>query len=417
MLAAAPGAPAVASTAVAPPGFDRPPRSVGARAEGVRATPGLEWVVALAFGDPGALRRAAVDGAATVETARRLGLLPRAVHAAGPALLEAALGPAAALEALAAYRESALVSAQLLALARLAGRVAAAAGIRVVLLKHAALCASGVSDPAARSAVDADLLVADADAARLVAALASVGIVVSTAPAYDHQHRPLVHPRAGMLELHRCLPGVRPSPSGREARLEDVVALGLAEPLSPGEPCVLVPRPPLALAHALAHGLFQHGLEPAAYPAWKLLADVADLRRSAGEGLLAEALPLVAAEVDAEDARAAWALPGLLGAGGAGSVLARSGTAEARLLAHLVRSALDPGYPATLKLRNLTSGPSGRGGAASVLRNAWHALAIGPSQARVLHGADTPGRYALALALRPFRLAARLIRYFAASRR
>lgn len=394
----------------------RAPRSIGASAEGVRATPELEWVVLRAFGGPDVSFPAPVYGAGAVDVARRLALLPRLVHAAGPGRLEAELGREAAAEALSEYRESALSSAKLVALARLAGRVAGARGIRVAALKHAALCLSGASSPAARGAVDADVLVSDAEAARLLEALAGAGIAVSASPAYEHQHRPLLHPRAGMLELHRHLPGVRPSPEESEMRLEDVVARGLAAPLSGGEPGLLVPRPALLLAHALAHGLFQHGLEPAAYPAWKLLGDLADLRRAAGDRLLDEALPFVASEVEEGDARAAWELPALLGSVGAGAVLARPEAPEARLLAHLVRGALDPRYPATLKLRNLAAAPADRGGLPGLLRNAWHALAIGPSQARVLYGADTPAKYVLALAARPFHLAARLVRYVFAPR-
>ena len=394
----------------------RAPRSIGASAEGVRATPELEWVVLRAFGGGAAAFRSPVDGAGAVDLARRLALLPRLVHATGPERLEAELGREVAQKALSEYRESALSAAKLVALARLAGRVAAANGLQVVALKHAALCLSGVSSPAARGAVDADLLVADADAGPLLEALAGAGIAVSTAPAYEHQHRPLVHPRAGMLELHRHLPGVRPAPGEPAMRFEDVAALGLASPLSAGEPGLLLPRPGLLLAHALAHGLFQHGLEPTAYPAWKLLGDLDDLRRASGRGLLDEALPFVAAEVEEGDARAAWELPALLGSEGAAGVLARREAPEARLLAHLVRGALDPRYPATLKLRNLAASPADRGGLAGLLRNAWHALAIGPSQARVLYGADTPAKYALALAARPFHLAARLVRYLFASR-
>ncbi len=352
-----------------------------------------------------------------MSVAGRLGLLARIVHRLGPGHLAAEVGPEATKEALAGYRESVLASAKLVALARLVGRVASGQGIRVVALKHVALCLAGISSTAERGAADADILVSDADAPRLTEALVAAGILTSSAPGYDHQHSPLLHPRAGMLELHRTVPGVRPSPDGPEMTLEVLVARGLSAPLDPAVPCLLVPRPHVLLAHALAHALYQHGLDPGAYPPFKLLADVADLHMSAGEVLLGDALPLVAAEVAEEDARAAWALPSALGAEGVATVLASPGSAEARLLAHFVRAALEPDYGEALKIRSALALPSDRGGPAGSLRWAWHTLAISRAQARVLYGADTPAKYALALATRPFHLAWKLARYVRAAAR
>lgn len=376
----------------------------------------LEWALCGAFGEAAGRRRARPDGHAAVETARLLGLLPRVVDRLGPERLAAEVGPEAAEKALEGYRASALGSAKRVALARLVGRVAGRNGIRVVALKHAALCLAGVSSPAARSAADADVLVSDIDAARLTEALAEEGIVVSDAPGYDHQHRPLIHPRGGVLELHRTVPGVRLSPREREVNLELVVERGLATPLSAGEPCLFVPRLHVLLAHALAHGLFQHGLEPAAYPAFKLLADVADLSRCGGEGLLEEALALVAAEVNEDDARAAWALPSLIRERGAAGVFDRPESAEARLLAHFVRGALEPEYGASIRLRSVLALPSDRAGLGGLLREAWRAVAINRAQARELYGATSPAGYALALAWRPFHLAGKLVRYALAAR-
>jgi hypothetical protein len=384
----------------------------------------VEWALSGAFreaaeagtGTPG-LDGDRLDGDAAVATAARLGLLPRLVDRLGPERLVATVGPEAAAKALATYRESALASVKLVGLARLVGRVAGANGMKVVALKHAALCLSGVTSPAARSAVDADVLVSDADAPRLSAALTEEGIAPSGAPGYDHQHSPLNHPRAGMLELHRTLPGVRLSPREREVDLGSVVERGLAAALSAGEPGLLVPRPHVLLAHALAHGLFQHGLEPAAYPAFKLLADAADLRRFAGERLLDDALPLVSAEVNEDDARAAWALPALLSERGAAGVFARPESAEARLLAHLVRGALEPAYGDSIRLRSVLALPSDRAGPGGLLAGAWQAVAINRAQARELYGTTSPAGYALALAWRPFHLAGKLVRYALAALR
>lgn len=393
-----------------PPRLSNGPRSIGTAAEGLLAPHPLDWVLARAFRGTQPSEHL-LDGREALATALRLGLLSRIVHGLGPDRLAAELGQEPAQEALAAYRESALASAKLVAMARLVGRVASEREIRVVALKHVALCLAGISSPAARGAVDADVLVADADAERLTQALAGVGIAVSNAPAYDHQHRPLVHRQAGMLELHRTVPGVRLSPGAPDATLESLVEQDLATPLSPEAPFLLVPRPHVLLAHALAHALFQHGLEPQAYPPWKLLADVADLRRAAGAALLAEALPLVTQSVHDEDARAAWELPSFLSEQGVVAVLSRPQSPEARLLAHLVRGALEPEYAESLRLRAVLGHPADRSGFAGLLGSAWHALAITPAQARNLYGAKTPLAYALALAWRPFHLAGKLLRY------
>ncbi len=184
------------------------PRSIGTPAESLAVSPELEWLLVQAFGEAMRLGRPAVDGGTAVTTAGRLGLLPRIVHRLGPAQLAKNLGPDAAEDALESYRASALSSAKLVSLARLVGRVAADNGIRVVALKHVALCLAGICSPGERGAADADVLVSDADAPRLTDALVHAGITKSDAPGYDHQHSPLYHPKAGMLELHRTVPGV-----------------------------------------------------------------------------------------------------------------------------------------------------------------------------------------------------------------
>lgn len=399
-----------------PTGSPRP-RSIGAPAVRLTPTPEVEWVLSRAFGAPGGGPAGPFDGSAAVSIAGRFGLLARIVHRLGPAHLASEVGPPAATEALDEYRQSALVSARLVALARLVGRVANGSGIRVVALKHTALCLSGVSDAAERGAADADVLVSDADASRLERELVRAGVRTSEAPAYDHQHRPMFHPRGGMLELHRTIPGVRLSPDGPEMNIESLLARGLATQFDPGDPRLLVPRPHVLLAHALAHALYQHGLEPVAYPPLKLLADIADLRRFAGDDLLSEALPLVAAEVNDEDAKAAWTLPTAIASGGSASVLSCPESAGARLLAHFVLGSLDAEYRDSLRLRAVSTFPSDRGGLSGLLRRTWSTLAISRAQARVLYGADTRPKYLFALARRPFHLAWKLVRYVRAAAR
>lgn len=410
-------------------GVARPPFPIAPRPVAVAVTPELAWVLGRAFGPVGAPWGEALDGGAAVTLATRLGVVSRIADRWGPERLRDDLGPDAAEEAVSTYRREAVAATRLLALARLVCRVAAREGIRAVPLKFAALCLSGAASPASRPAADVDLLVADEDAPRLVAALAADGFLVSDGPAYAHQHPPLLHPRGGMLELHRTIPGVRLSPGTGEARLEDVVREGLVREVAgePGGDAFLVPVPALLAAHALAHGIYQHGLEPAAYPPLRMLADLQDLARSAAaeaeadvpaaDEALAAALPLVAAEVAAEDARAAWALPGRLAREGGRAVLTDPESREARLLGHFLRGALDPEYARSLKLRSISTLPSDRRGPLGLLRQAWDAVALEPAQTRKLYGAKTRTAHIAALALRPFHLAAKLVRYALAAAR
>ena len=400
-------------------GTARPAASIAPRPVGVEVTPGIAWVLGRAFGPVGEPWGKPFDAGAAVDLASRLGVLSRLADRTGPALLRADLGPGAAGEALALYRREAIATTRLLALSRLVCRVAAGEGIPVVALKFAALCLAGTVSPASRPAADVDILVADEDAARLAGALSTEGFTVTDGPSYDHQHPPIHHPRGGMLELHRTIPGVRLSPGSPEAGLTSLLEAGLAcEAGDAGH--VLVPVPKVLVAHALAHGIYQHGLEPAAYPPLRMLADLADMATAAGPGadsLVESALPLVAAEVAEEDARAAWALPERLAREGARAVLADAASPEARLLGHFLRGALDPEYARSLKLRSISTLPSDRRGALGLLRQAWHAVALAPSQTRRLYGARTRGAHVAALLLRPFHLAGKLARYTLAAAR
>lgn len=400
-------------------GAPRFPSPIAPRPVPVAVTPELAWVLGRAFGPVGGPWGEALDGGAALELATRLGVVSRIADRLGPERLRDDLGGEAATEALAAYRREAVAATRLLALSRLVCSVAAREGIRIVPLKFAALCLSGAASPAWRPAADVDVLVANEDAGRLVAALAAEGFLVSDGPAYAHQHPPLHHPRGGMLELHRTIPGVRLAPGSREAGLGDVIGSGLTRELEdPAGGTLPVPVPALLAAHAIAHGVYQHGLEPAAYPPLRMLADLQDLAASAGRGadeVLARALPLVAAEVAAEDARAAWALPGRLAREGARAVLADAASPEACLLGHFLRGALDPEYARSLKLRSISTLPSDRRGPLGLLRQAWDAVALEPSQTRKLYGARTRAAHLAALALRPFHLAVKLVRYALAS--
>lgn len=86
-------------------------------------------------------------------------------------------------------------------------RALAAAGLVAVALKGPLLAERLYAEPSARPTSDIDLLVAEADLDRALAALGSVGYEASTDPSEarfrrEHHHLHLFHPKALPLELH-----------------------------------------------------------------------------------------------------------------------------------------------------------------------------------------------------------------------
>ena len=78
-----------------------------------------------------------------------------------------------------------------------------------------------------------------------------------------------------------------------------------------------VPSRPVLLAHALVHGLVQHGWAPRSYPPWRGVSDWIDLGLGEADGdtLLAAASAWIGGSLAAEEARAARRLCALLVAG------------------------------------------------------------------------------------------------------
>jgi len=362
----------------------------------------LRWVLARGLcGDTGVAPPASPERAALL--ARRLSLAPRIVGRSPWVSLRDDLGQAAARElavdrALAEARDE-----QILALVR---RVAELEGPPSVLLKFAALRVAGVVERGARHASDLDVLVAERDAEPLARRLERVGFVRSSIPAYEHHLPALAHPEHGMVEIHTVVPGVRLGPRSRRrfARFEDLAQAGVLAPAT-DFPGVLLPRRALLAAHALAHGVAQHGDAPGSYPALQMLADLGDL----GSAALAEGAPWTARDVDPRVARAVGALVESLRRG----AIPESGEGRA-LLDRLLRGALDAGERRSRKLsfaRPLSDRPWLVAHAARWRRTLFPSAA----ELSVLYG--PPGRFGGAArqrALRPFDIAWRSLRSLAA---
>jgi hypothetical protein len=338
--------------------------------------------------------------------ARGLDLAPRIAFRTGRERLGRELGEAPARTLIAARGLAALGADGQLALARDVGAVARAHGLPLVLLKGAALHATGVVPAGSRWSADLDILVPAEAVGDFDAALRAEGFVASPgAIGCEHQTAALQRGEGEIVEIHRFLPGVSTPGSRRFVTLEMLASSGLLVELPDWPARASVPARAILAAHALVHGLAQHGFAPRAYPLTRMLADLIDLGVAGpdGETLMAEAHAWTERHVTAEEAFAVLELVRQLVAGR---------VEPSPLLSHVLAGLLDDDYVASLKLRVLGSGPSQHSPAFAVGRDAWHALFPGLEQLAGLH----PGRAPWLSALRrPFDLASRAVRAAAAA--
>ena len=103
------------------------------------------------------------------------------------------------------------------------------------------------------------------------------------------------------VELHTGLPRIRlgrvdhPDPT-------ELQAAGLCQPLPELSPTALVPTRRVLVAHAVVHGVAQHGLCPHLYPFARMLCDLSDLELTAETLPRADWHPLVAHQVSQREA-------------------------------------------------------------------------------------------------------------------
>ena len=379
----------------------------------------LDWTLAAAFAGGAAPRPAlaAADAGAAAELAGRLGLGPRIADRLGRERLAAELGDAAAARLTGARTEAAARGLAVLECARVVARLAHGVDVPVAWLKFAGLAGAGVDVVGRRGAADLDLLVPETSARRLAEALGECGFTRSRMPQPEHQIATCVHPTLGALELHRYLPGVpgRARRRARPARFEQLRAAGLLAPADAVAAGTFAPVPALLAAHALVHGLEQHG-ESADYPHFRALADLADLglpeRLAAAE--VAALLPPgavapLAAAAALLDALAAGRLPRAEPAGDA---------AAAALLDHLLALALDADYGAALKLGAVWRSTAEGGAAAGALGRLRRLFVISAAEVEAIYGPQ-PGRGAVLVRqlLRPFDLVRRALASLRSRRR
>lgn len=397
------------------------PSGVRFRPPPVDSTPELRWLLLRAFGPPEVPWAGALPvGDSGLELARRLDLSPRIGARHRREALAAEVGGETAGSF---HRDRVRTVAQGLRLRALAEELAAVAaelGFALVFLKFMALELSGLLPDGGRGAADLDLLLAPEEGRRFAEALAARGFRRSQIPEMEHQLPALAAPQGGVVEIHHLLLGVRLAPGAASATAPELERAGLLAPVAELPGRCSVPVPEVLAAHALIHGLVQHGWAPHAYPALRLVADLLDLGCGGGwEAAVAGRIGgWVQAELPRAELEAILALSRRLSAGDLAPLQAQpSESGEAALLHHFLAGALNRDYRSALRL-HLLGAPTDRPRLAGALGTLARALFPSRGELEALYGRrrGTLRYWGLRL-VRPFDVGLRALRYAAGARR
>lgn len=356
-----------------------------------------------AFGPPEAAAPEELDLELAAGTAAALGLAAR-IGARARQAPELASSPAVKASF---TRASAAAAVEQLRAREAAGEVATAAAAEEMpccFLKGVALEASGVLLAGGRPQGDVDVLAPEGSSTRLADALVRRGFRPGVGESYPHHEPPLQHSRLGLVEVHRHLPGVSLPGARRFATFDDLAAARLLVRWLELSGETWLPSPPALAAHALAHGLAQHGFRPFAYPQLRLLADLVDLG-VAGDGgveLLAAASSLVERWVPAVEVQAAGDACLLLTRG---AVRLDGGDPAVLLLRHMVAGIFDERYREALKLQDLAQPLHDGSRLGGLWLAARQALVLSPAQVDRIYGKQRgPWGYLARLLFRPLDL-------------
>ncbi|MCA9623628.1 MAG: nucleotidyltransferase family protein [Myxococcales bacterium] len=352
-----------------------------------------------------------IDHQTLVRLARALDLTSRVGAHVPKETLVAQLGSTAQVF-LSARRRTAAAEIQHLQTCRYLQTVADGIDTKVVYLKGAALLLLGKVRAGARSMVDLDVLVAPEDAARLQQRLLVDGWREMDVPPCEHQLRPLTREGDSTLELHIHLPGVRLE-EGASASLCELDRLGLVQTPREG---LTVPSTDVLIAHALVHGIAQHGSSPESYPPLRMLCDLEALGfdRTKATTLIAQHWSWLTRELTQEEVLGLATLLERLAERGAKGVLLGDDTA-AMLLRHMVAGSLDPRYALSLRFAALLDPPTERSRLGWLIRTAASAVWLTRGQLETRYGKPKSELgYLFHRLRRPFELAAQLGRAVAA---
>jgi hypothetical protein len=382
----------------------------------VELEPELRWVFLRAFGPVAKETSSPPTAEKAVALAKAFDLQPRIAARQGYERLVAELGSVAAEEI---FLAQAAVKAEARRSRRTGTVIAEAAAesrLPIVFLKYSALREIGVLLEGSRPAMDVDVLAPAAGAAEFARRLQQSGYVVDDYPGSEHQLSIMVHRTLSPVEIHIVVPGVRVPGSQRSMTVEDLRAQGLVAPVEAGPGECLLPERFILVAHAIAHGIAQHGVSPAAYPMTRMLADLIDLGVCGREegSLVDRAYPFISRAVSHEEARAVEALCGRLFRAELEADEERTGEArpEDRLLQHVVAGILEPDYEDALRLTVHRRGLSDRSFPVSLAQRLWRMVFKTRAELDMIYGRPGhPSAYLWRRLLRPFDLVLRLFRY------
>jgi hypothetical protein len=391
----------------------RPPR--------IEVPPEVRWMLLRAFGPPGAPFAGPFDPRDALVAARRFEMSSRIASRQGRDRLAAELDPAAAAGFQRDHAAAAALGLRFLALAGEVAEAAAPLGLPLVLLKFAALEKAGFAALGARSACDLDILAPEERADELQHTLLALGWRHSGMPAMEHQLPPIEHPNGGVVEVHRLILGVRLD-GGASATVASLARHDLLRPFDDLPGRCAAPAVEVLAAHALVHGLGQHGWWPGSYSLLKTFADLVDLGFHGAPGdqdaaLATRAAAFVAQDVTAAEAAAAVDLCTALAAGtdllAAGEPSAGAAGA-AVLLRHILAGRLDAEYAASMRLGFFRPQPSDRLPVVRFVRSVLAAVFLTRGQIDAIYGPPrSPLGYLGRRLARPFDLLRRLGRYSA----
>lgn len=288
----------------------------------------------------------------------------------------------------------------------------------VVFLKGAAMVVEELIPSGSRGLVDVDVLAPEGREHELQDRLRKDGCVEpKDLPSGEHQLQALGHPLGLAVEVHLCLRGVR-SPNGESMTLGDLRRNSSISPIRGLPDEAFVPSADLLLAHALVHGLAQHGLNPKSYPMLRFVADMIDLDLvgSLANGGSQRWRPWIAKDVSLAEIEALGDLCRRLQHGDDPRAVWTGHDGAALMLRHLVLGTLDAEYRDSLRLRSLASVLPSRGRAATLVRTVWSATFLTRGQIEAAYGKPSSrwGYWAYRM-YRPFDLAKRTLHFAVAA--
>ena len=276
--------------------FDPPP---------VEMTAELVWMLSRTFGPVEAPAPPSLDGSEAFRLVRLFGTAARIAARHSEALLSRELGPENTVELRASRLRAVASQLRCEAAMEQVAELARGASIPLVYLKFAALSLAVELTEGSRDVGDLDVLVEGGQGQELHELLLGNGWRVTDLPPPEQHLESIGHPLYGLVEVHRVIPGVQVGLSGVSATLGALEEGGLIEALEDRPGC-WVPARACLVAHAMTHGLVQHGDAPASYPALRVFADLIDLGLGGeeGEALASEAAPLISRVLPEEEVMA-----------------------------------------------------------------------------------------------------------------